>query len=334
MAVTRMVHTVPMSPLRFSIAMCTCNGAPYLLEQLESMAAQSVAPAELIVCDDQSSDQTAKIVGAFAARAPFPIHLHVNEERLGSTKNFEKAIGLCTGDIIILSDQDDVWHADKIACLARAFSASDRIGGVFTDATLVDEHLRPLPRRLWQSIGFSRKEQQRVREGDAFDVMLRRNVATGATMAFRAGFKSLVLPIPPQWVHDGWIALLVSAVADLAIIERPLISYRQHAANQIGAIKKKHRKPVRPFSEIYRDRIHRFALARERLLAQGGDLQVRRRVLSQLEQKLDHLRTRGGLPRSRWQRLPIALRELLALRYHRYHNGATSFTKDVLRIVP
>lgn len=326
--------TADLSAQRISVAMCTYNGARYLLEQLESIAAQSQSPAELVVCDDHSSDQTTKIVQAFAARAPFPIHLHVNAERLGSTKNFEQAIGLCTGDIILLSDQDDVWHVDKIAYMTQVFSASDRIGCVITDATLVDDALRALPHRLWQSVGFRRREQRCIKEGEAFEVMLRHNVATGATMGFRSRFKSLILPIPRRWVHDGWIALLVSAVADLATLDKPLIDYRQHAANQIGAGRKKNRKPLRPFAEIYRDRIHRFALARERLLEKRADLNVPVQALFQLEQKLEHLQTRGALPRSRWRRLPIALRELLALRYHRYHKGATSFAKDLLRIVP
>jgi len=100
---------------RLSVAMCTCNGAPYLRAQLRSLAAQSRVPDEVVVCDDVSSDATCDIIADFATRAPFPVRLHVNARRLGWTKNFEQAVALCDGELIALSDQDDVWYPYKIA---------------------------------------------------------------------------------------------------------------------------------------------------------------------------------------------------------------------------
>src|SRR3954470_19039846 len=86
----------------FSVAMCTYNGARFLGAQLASVAAQTRPPDELVVCDDRSTDETADIVRAFASRAPFPVRLHVNEENLGSTKNFERALSFCEGEVIVL----------------------------------------------------------------------------------------------------------------------------------------------------------------------------------------------------------------------------------------
>ena len=71
--------------------MCTYNGGRFLEEQLLSIAGQTRLPFELVVCDDHSTDATCKIVQAFAASAPFPVRLYVNERNLGSTKNFEHA---------------------------------------------------------------------------------------------------------------------------------------------------------------------------------------------------------------------------------------------------
>ena len=93
----------------FSVAMCTYNGARFLGAQLASVAAQARAPDELVVCDDRSTDETARVVEEFAAAAPFRVRLHVNERNLGTTRNFERAVSLCEGDLIALSDQDDVW---------------------------------------------------------------------------------------------------------------------------------------------------------------------------------------------------------------------------------
>src|SRR5882762_9087557 len=100
--------------MKISIAMCTYNGARYLREQLDSIAAQTRPPSELIVCDDNSLDETREIVAGFAASAPFPVRLGVNEQNLGSIRNFERAIKLCEGDLIALSDQDDVWLPEKL----------------------------------------------------------------------------------------------------------------------------------------------------------------------------------------------------------------------------
>ena len=77
--------------------------------------------AELIVCDDGSTDSTLEIVGAFAAKAPFPVHFLRNEITLGSTKNFEKALRLCSGDAIALCDQDDLWHKAKPKASGRGY---------------------------------------------------------------------------------------------------------------------------------------------------------------------------------------------------------------------
>ncbi|HEV2835287.1 MAG TPA: glycosyltransferase, partial [Pyrinomonadaceae bacterium] len=100
--------------MNLSIALGTYNGAVYLKEQLESIAAQTRTPDELVISDDQSTDDTLRLIEEFAATAGFPVPLSVNESNLGTAKNFEKAISLCRGDVILLSDQDDVWHSDKL----------------------------------------------------------------------------------------------------------------------------------------------------------------------------------------------------------------------------
>src|SRR5205807_324109 len=97
-----------------SIAMCTFNGGAFLGAQLESVASQDRLPDELLICDDRSSDDSVGIVTEFARSASFPTRLMVNDTNLGSTKNFEKAISLCRGNIVVLADQDDVWYRHKL----------------------------------------------------------------------------------------------------------------------------------------------------------------------------------------------------------------------------
>src|SRR4029078_1399724 len=136
-----------MPRVRISVAMCTYNGAEFLPAQLESIFGQTRRPYEIVICDDVSTDETISLI-------PDTVVLHRNEENLGTVKNFEKAIGLCTGDVIALSDQDDVWRPDKLALIEGAFQKTPNAGLVFSDAEIVDEDLDPLGRRMWDEVGF------------------------------------------------------------------------------------------------------------------------------------------------------------------------------------
>ncbi|HYH86463.1 MAG TPA: glycosyltransferase family 2 protein [Pyrinomonadaceae bacterium] len=327
--------------------MCTYNGGRYLREQLESISAQARTPDELVICDDRSADTTREVVESFAASAPFAVRFYVNEENLGSTKNFERAIGLCEGDVIALSDQDDVWHPDKLRRVEAALS-DGRAGLAFTDGEVVDEQLRPLGWRTWQLIRFGEKELQQFEAGGAFDVLLDHNVVTGATLAFRAGFRDLVLPIPTDIVHDGhrvihdgWIALLISAVAELAYVPELLIKYRQHPRQQLGVrsglgAEGERREtgvlvPARNAarrSNSFDAEIHYLQTVLERL-ATRTDPARSRGARTKLEAALRHLCARAGMPEARLRRVPFVLRELLTLRYHRYSNGIRSAAKDL-----
>src|SRR5579863_2954193 len=124
--------------LNISVAMCTYNGGRYLTEQLESIGAQSRLPGELVVCDDHSTDDSIGILRQFQADAPFPVRIIQNALRLGSTRNFDQAIGLCRGEFIALSDQDDRWLPGKLERLAEVLAENPFLGGVFSDANLID----------------------------------------------------------------------------------------------------------------------------------------------------------------------------------------------------
>lgn len=320
-----------------SIAMCTCNGEMYLADQLESIADQTRRPDELVVCDDESTDGTVEILRSFAEKASFPVRIEFNANRLGTTKNFERVIKLCVGDAIALSDQDDVWHALKLSRIEQVFSTAPSVGLVFSDAEVVGEHLNPLGYRLWQSERFGVREQRLFHRGRAAEVLVKRNVVTGATMAFRGVFRDAILPIPDNWIHDAWIALIVSALADIAHIPDCLITYRQHPGSQIGSRIKGFSDRVagaqRKSPEVYLVNADQGVTAVERI-SSLEDTPRARNVVRMLEEKIAHVRTRGSLPGGRTKRLPIIIRELFARRYHRYSNGMNSFWKDLFFSFP
>lgn len=222
--------------MNLSIALATYNGAVYLKEQLESFAAQTRTPDELVISDDQSTDDTLRLIEEFAATAGFPVRLSVNESNLGIAKNFEKAISLCRGDLILLSDQDDVWHSDKLESVEHIFEAKPQLSLVFSNAELVDEALKPFADTLFDRLRFNDRNQRLVKSGRALDMQLRTNRVCGFTVAFRASLKKLVLPISGDGplIHDGWIVLLIAAVGEIDFINRPLVKYRQHSGQQCG----------------------------------------------------------------------------------------------------
>jgi len=318
--------------VKTSIALCSFNGERFVSKQLESIAAQDVPPGELVVCDDGSKDRTVEIVRRFARSARFPVRVEVNASTLGVAGNFEKALGLCTGDLIFLADQDDVWLPRKLASIVRQFEVRPDLGLVFSDAEAVDERGCPLRYRLWDGVGMSRRERHLAAEGDLFRVLLRRNVVTGATLAFRSEFRPLVLPIPRFWQHDAWIALLISAVASCKAIPDPLILYRQHATQVQG---ERVLSFYRQYQIAKREGAEKFALvamrhtaASQRLATwdQAGRIEPAVRAL---RQKSEHFEAKISIRRARYSRLRMIARELVCGRYRRYSRGWKSLAQDL-----
>jgi len=318
-----------------SVALCTCNGAAYLPDQLASIAAQSRLPDELIVHDDASEDTTPSIVEAFAARAPFPVSLTRNAARLGSTRNFDGAIAACSGDLIALSDQDDLWRADKLAVVEGRFVEHPEVGMVFSNADLVDAALSPLGARLWARVGFDARRQRFWRDRGALAALVPGRIVTGATMAFRSSFRPLLLPTPAgiaPMIHDGWFALAIAAVAGVAPIDEPLIAYRTHVSQQIGA-------PDARAARLGALDSLRHVNAYSMYLASLDALQTRLRdgcagqegveAASQVAAIRRHFETRANMPSRRVDRLPLVLRELASRRYHDYGSGVRSAIKDL-----
>jgi glycosyltransferase involved in cell wall biosynthesis len=217
--------------------MCTYNGARFLDQQLASLASQHRLPDEVVVCDDCSTDSSVASLKAFAAQAPFSFLIHENKSRLGSTKNFEQAIKLCGGELICLCDQDDIWDSEKIGLTEQCFIDNPDVSLVVTNADIVDNHARPVGHTLWETLRIDSELQKRLQVGGAFEVLIERPIVTGTTMAFRSKFKDLVLPIPDDisLIHDGWISLMLSLIGPFELIDRCLVKYRQHDAQQLGA---------------------------------------------------------------------------------------------------
>ena len=224
--------------MRISVALCTYRGERFLREQLESILRQTQPPDELIITDDASDDGTTDVILDVSDRfrqLGVDVSLLTNDQTLGVAANFEKCLTHTTGDLIFLCDQDDVWHPDKVSTIAREMTARQDLVLLFTDARLIDEHGAAQSHTLFDAIEMTTRERTMVHRGAAFEVLLRRNVATGATAVLRRRLLAAAVPFGKEWVHDEWLAIIAAAIGGVDALDLPTIDYRQHGANQIGA---------------------------------------------------------------------------------------------------
>jgi glycosyltransferase involved in cell wall biosynthesis len=316
--------------MHISVAMCTFNGARYLREQLRSIQTQTLPADELVVCDDGSTDQTENILKSFAGAVPFPVRLFANPQKLGPARNFERAIGLCRGELIALSDQDDSWEPEKLARLAGILDADPTLGGVFSDARLMNENSAASGGSLWGRLRYRPPSDSLHVEHSLAEWLLKFNVVTGATLMIRASTREFVLPIPDGWMHDGWIAWMLLLHSGIAAADEPLTSYRIHSAQHAGVSRESLRARVHTARQTGRREClqtqRQFQALRKHLVehrCRGSEA-----LLMDVEQKINHLRYRLNLP-SNWlwrgYQVASAWKE-----YQRFDKGVLTMLKDLL----
>lgn len=316
----------------WSVALCTYNGAQFIEEQLRSIIAAQVACSQIVVIDDASSDDTVAMVRRFASTIAIPLCIEVNAENIGSAKSFQRALERATAPIVFLADQDDLWDARKPALMLEQFARRPQLLLLHGDARLVGTDADDLGTTLLDAIEASASERATIHFGDAFDVFIRRNLATGATLALRRSLLEVALPIPDGWVHDEWLAIIASAIGSVDFIEEPLTHYRQHDRNQIGArrlsLKEKINQSFFRRRDYYATREAHAAVLLERLVALGSLAPPDR--VTKARAKLAHLRFRAALPENRLLRFGPILSEILSGKYRRYSTGWKSIVRDLL----
>lgn len=204
------------SPKRIAVAMCICNGAAYLAEQLESLLAQSLAPAEVIVVDDASEDDTVGILRSYQTRLT-TLTVVCNLSRLGVSANFAKAFSLCSAEFIAPCDQDDIWAPEKLAALAEAIDDHDL---AYCDSRLIDSTGRTLGRRVSQCYTMYSGKDPRV-----FTLA---NCVSGHASLFRRSLLDRMPLVPANAYYDWWLAVNAAAMGGVVYLDRPLVQFRQH----------------------------------------------------------------------------------------------------------
>ena len=321
--------------------MCTYNGAKFIEEQLWSIFRQSLLPREIIVSDDNSSDETILLVNKTFKEASISIEgvneitlkVIINPTPLGVTKNFEQAISLCSQELIALCDQDDVWQPTKLEELSLLFDQSPELLFAFSNSRLVDAEGRPIGQTSFDALRVSKKEKSKFETGKGSSVLLKRNLATGATVMFRNRLFKIAKPFPSDWVHDEWLALVSSFAGQIIMNDHCLIDYRQHGNNQIGIAKAGVRQLI---GRMIFSRSERNAKLYSRASEMSGHpfFQSCNPVAAiAAREKLAHEQVRMRLPAPRIRRVRPIFNEIRTGRYQDFGLGLQDIARDLIQPV-
>lgn len=320
-----------------SVAMCTFNGAGYIAEQLASIAAQSVLPSEIIVSDDGSTDGTIAVIGQvldeLRTRHPDFANVDVqvisNKTPRGVTKNFEQAISRTSKKYVFLADQDDVWFPDRVTIQLAALESGH--GFVFADADLIDDDGRSLGHGLFEALGISQRERDGIQGAHPVDVLIKRNIVTGATAAFDRRIFEVGSPFPDSWVHDEWLAMVAAVTGEKIAITAPVIGYRQHSSNQIGVKKRTMGIRMGRLTMPGRERNERLLRRAQDLTSRAAGLGADSDALKLIAQADVFQERRSAFPSSRLIRWVPVLGQVFTGRYFRVSNGARDVLRDLVQ---
>lgn len=220
--------------MKKSVCVCSYNGEKYIEEQLNSIINQTKKVDEIILCDDNSSDNTVAVAKKVLELSEIEYKIFVNIPNKGVTKNFEFCCQQSTGEIIFFSDQDDVWMPDKVEKVCQIFEQNVDIQLVFSNAVLFDENDN-FKDSCWKRFDFDKR--YKLFKKNQFDCILKGWFVTGATMAVKRSLLVDCIPFNSKLLHDQILSFVASNYNTCYAINEKLIKYRQHSNQVVGAKK-------------------------------------------------------------------------------------------------
>ncbi len=315
--------------------MTAYNGSKYIKQQLDSIACQTILPDEVVVCDDLSSDDTADILEHYAQSAPFNLKVYRNIENIGYTRNFEKALSLCTGDLIFLSDQDDVWYENKISGILDLNRKHLGIDVIINDAIYVDQNLMPSAMTVLEKVlNFSGNKNDHI---------------AGACTAITKRFKDFILPLPNTNcpAHDVYIHRWANLLSNKLVVPSVYQCWRIHGENN-SISEMNHARKVSLFQLFYKYKGIDTSSSYVKLAAEFNEMMklitMRKEALltlspemntNELQRTVNNIivanMTRSRLIQANFlQRIKLIFFMLIRGQY-RYFQGIRSAAKDIFR---
>ncbi|PJG84406.1 glycosyltransferase family 2 protein [Conservatibacter flavescens] len=229
-----------MKKLNYDVILCTYNGSKYVQQQLESILKQNILPKKIIISDDFSKDNTLELIENIFLSYSFSCYEIVSGLQKGAKYNFLSALKYAKEDYTFFSDQDDIWHPNKIGIFSQYLQSTKTALLVFSDSRIINNKNYVISDSFFDYQGLT----ARVFEDDS---ILFKNCVQGAASCVNRSMRELVLKSldlvdwDHLYMHDWWIALLAKYYGEAIFIPQPLIDYRQHSNNQIGAFDRKKR---------------------------------------------------------------------------------------------
>lgn len=316
-----------MTPCRISVAVAAYRGEAFIGEQLASIAAQTVIPDEVVICDDSPDDLTENAVMKY--RETLNIRYFRNPAALGVAGNFNRALSLCAGEVVFLCDQDDVWYPEKVARMMKLFDLGAQ--AVFCDSDITDGSGKTSGFTHLQSRGYGLLRT--LPEGKyltQFADSCRRFPAAGHDMALSGALLKKLLPLPElDACHDNYLGLAAAALDEWFIVPQSLGIFRRHGRNSSGAGEKisfagqlqAARKSVK--ENTFQWNADLFQAVIDRLPELPAD---RQQMLSQRQQ---HSASRAAMNKGFFRRLPLVLHEWLSGNYSRFGRGWKNLVQDI-----
>lgn len=205
---------------KVSVVICTYNGEKYLREQLDSILAQTYPVYEVVVQDDCSTDGTVSIVESYIDKFS-NLRIIRNEHNLGFNENFHRALLQAEGDLIAISDQDDVWYKEKIARQVEYIGDCNLCCSVYSEGLKQSRPTKILtPETNIERLMFS-------------------NTIPGHTMLLKREFIHKI-----EWnnllYYDWWIAIYAALTNSIACVNQVLSWHRKHEMSAINLLQKKY----------------------------------------------------------------------------------------------
>lgn len=274
-----------MNEVLISVAMTTYNGAKYLEEQLDSILRQTISNIEIVVCDDCSTDNTWDILQRYAQRDS-RFRIYRNEQNLGVVRNFERAINMCSGDYIALSDQDDIWTDNHLEVLYENIGQKSMSCG---DGLIVDKNNRSLNMTISYQQALDWIPQDDFIK--AKTILFFRNPFFGSRMLFHKSLIKSALPIPDGCnYHDSWIAFVACLDNGINYADDIVIYYRRTGKN---------------VTNVYNHRISRYQTLRYLLLPTDRILMI--------DEVLKRIETLSIAKKKKLQRYQSIMKELIEI---------------------
>lgn len=219
-----------------SVCMATYNGERFLRQQIDSIISQLGEDDELIISDNGSTDGTLEIINSYKDKRIKLFHYPKSSEKLNTkikkdkniTNNFENGLRNCKGDIICLSDQDDVWTSNKLATQIRCLENYEL---VMSNATTIDEFGNVIKEKLY--------DVNPIKKG-IFSFRAR-----GCLYIFKRELLEKALPIPRSvFSHDLWLITLAEFRKTVLFIDESLVLHRRGIGNASTDVSEKSKNPL------------------------------------------------------------------------------------------